>query len=45
MNRRRAVWLAAIALWVLLLAPFFFGARAAHPATDDFTFAAYTHPT
>ena len=45
MNRRRAIWLAAIALWALLLAPFFFGALAAHPATDDFTFAAYTHPT
>ena len=45
MNRRKAVWLAAIALWALLLAPFFFGAQAAHPATDDFTFATYTHPT
>ena len=32
-------------LWAALLAPFFLGAPAAHPATDDFTFAAYTHPT
>ena len=34
-----------VLIWVLLLLPFFLGARAAHPATDDFTFAAYTHPT
>lgn len=33
------------ALWAALLVPFFMGAPAAHPATDDFTFAAYTHPT
>jgi len=33
------------ALWTALLVPFFLGAPAAHPATDDFTFAAYTHPT
>lgn len=32
-------------VWAALLAPFFLGARAAHPATDDFTFALYTHPT
>ncbi len=32
-------------LWAALLAPFFLGAPAAHPATDDFTFALYTHPT
>ena len=32
-------------LWAALLAPFFLGAPAAHPATDDFTFAAYTHDT
>ena len=32
-------------LWAALLVPFFLGAPAAHPATDDFTFAAYTHPT
>ena len=34
-----------VVIWVLLLLPFFLGASAAHPATDDFTFAAYTHPT
>ena len=34
-----------IALWACLLLPFFFAAPAAHPATDDFTFAAYTHAT
>ena len=32
-------------LFVSAVAPFFFGASAAHPATDDFTFAAYTHAT
>ena len=37
--------LLGICLWAALLAPFFMGAPAAHPATDDFTFAAYTHPT
>ena len=37
--------LAAVLLWAALLAPFFLGASAAHPATDDFTFAVYTHPT
>ena len=26
-------------LWAALLVPFFLGTRAAHPATDDFTFA------
>ena len=36
---------AAVLLWAALLAPFFLGATAAHPATDDFTFAVYTHPT
>lgn len=34
-----------VLIWALLLLPFFLGAGAAHPATDDFTFAAYTHPT
>lgn len=34
-----------VAIWAVLLLPFFLGARAAHPATDDFTFALYTHPT
>ncbi len=37
--------LLGVILWAALLAPFFMGAPAAHPATDDFTFAAYTHPT
>ena len=37
--------LLGVILWAALLAPFFLGAPAAHPATDDFTFAAYTHPT
>ncbi|MBQ2990160.1 MAG: hypothetical protein IJD60_02580 [Clostridia bacterium] len=46
MNRTKKHWLiAAAALWALLLLPFFLGAPAAHPATDDFTFAAYTRPT
>ena len=36
---------ALILLWAALLAPFFLGACAAHPATDDFTFAVYTHAT
>lgn len=34
-----------VCLWGILLLPFFWGAFAAHPATDDFTFAVYTHPT
>ncbi len=34
-----------VLLWAALLVPFFLGAQAAHPATDDFTFAVYTHPT
>ena len=37
--------LAGVILWALLLAPFFMGTPAAHPATEDFTFAAYTHET
>lgn len=45
MNKRRAAFLAAAIVWALLLAPFFLGAPAAHPATDDFTYAVYTHPT
>ncbi len=36
---------APVCLWALLLLPFFVGALGAHPATDDFTFAVYTHPT
>lgn len=34
-----------VLIWAAVLLPFFLGAQAAHPATDDFTFAAYTHPT
>ena len=34
-----------VIVWAELLLPFFLAARAAHPATDDFTFAMYTHPT
>ena len=44
-RRRRALLAAGVAVWALLLAPFFLGARGAHPATDDFTFATYTHAT
>ena len=43
MKRIQKAW--PLLLWGLLLLPFFLGARAAHPATDDFTFALYTHPT
>ena len=42
---KKALPILSVLLWALLLAPFFLGARAAHPATDDFTFALYTHPT
>ena len=45
MGKRIALGLAGVLLWALLLLPFFLGTPAAHPATDDFTFAAYTHPT
>ena len=46
MKRHRKIFYALSAvLWAALLVPFFLGARAAHPATDDFTFAVYTHPT
>ena len=41
----RIRYAAALLVWALLLVPFFLGASAAHPATDDFTFAVYTHPT
>ena len=34
-----------VLIWAALVLPFFLGAPAAHPATDDFTFAAYTRPT
>lgn len=43
---KRKLRAAAIAVvWAALLLPFFLGTQAAHPATDDFTFALYTHPT
>ncbi len=45
MKKRGLVLALCVLLWALLLLPFFAGAPAAHPATDDFTFAAYTHPT
>ena len=46
MKRHRPILYAlGVALFAALLVPFFLGARAAHPATDDFTFALYTHPT
>ena len=35
--RRAALPVAAALVWALLLLPFFLGAEAAHPATDDFT--------
>ena len=44
-NLKRVLPVLAIVLWALLLLPFLLGAPAAHPATDDFTFAVYTHPT
>lgn len=44
-HRKTLLSAAIILLWAALLAPFFLGAGAAHPATDDFTFAAYTHAT
>ena len=46
MNRKQGLRTAlGIALCLAVLAPFFLGSMAAHPATDDFTFAAYTHKT
>ena len=44
-NLKRVLPVLGIVLWAMLLLPFFLGAPAAHPATDDFTFAVYTHPT
>ncbi|MBR5301984.1 MAG: hypothetical protein IKU38_04040 [Clostridia bacterium] len=43
MKKLKLILLALV--WAALLVPFFLGAPAAHPATDDFTFAIYTHPT
>lgn len=46
MNRHKKLWTVLfVVMWAAFLLPFLIGARAAHPATDDFTFAAYTHPT
>lgn len=46
MKGRRGLYVAlCIAACCVVLAPFFLGAGAAHPATDDFTFATYTHKT
>lgn len=42
---KKALPVVGALVWALLLLPFFLGAEAAHPATDDFTFAVYTHPT
>jgi len=42
---KKVKWILLALLWAALLAPFFLGAPGAHPATDDFTFAVYTHPT
>ncbi len=45
-NLKRVLPVLGVILWAMLLLPFFLGAPAAHPATDDFrTFAVYTHPT
>ena len=43
-GERRRLLLCAV-FCALVLLPFFLAAPAAHPATDDFTFAAYTHRT
>ena len=43
MKKLKLILLAFV--WAALVAAFFTAAPAAHPATDDFTFAAYTHPT
>ncbi len=44
MMKKPAV-IVAVAIFVVSLIPFFIGCFAAHPATDDFTFAYYTHAT
>ena len=43
--KRHTLFIVLGAAFALLLLPFFLGISGAHPATDDFTFAAYTHPT
>ena len=42
---RKYGWILACIAFVLLMVPFYLGITGAHPATDDFTFAAYTRPT
>ena len=42
---RKYGWILAYIAFVLLMVPFYLGITGAHPATDDFTFAAYTRPT
>lgn len=43
---RTSRWTILLSLpFILLVIPFFLGAPGAHPATDDFTFALYTHRT
>ncbi len=44
-EKRRALLVIVFALWATVLLPFFLGTQAAHPATDDFTYAVYTHKT
>lgn len=44
-GKRLALIVIVFALWAAVLVPFFVGTLAAHPATDDFTFAAYTRRT
>ena len=43
--KTRAAWLLAVLIFAALVLPFFLAAPGAHPATDDFTFAAYTGKT
>ncbi|MBQ8094154.1 MAG: hypothetical protein IJ242_11340 [Clostridia bacterium] len=43
--RKYALFILLGVAFAVLLLPFFLGTTAAHPATDDFTFATYTHPT
>ena len=44
MRKNRWMIIACI-VFALLMLPFYLGITGAHPATDDFTFAAYTRPT
>lgn len=45
MPKHRLYAVIAAVVFAALLLPFFIGALGAHPATDDFTFAAYTRET